>query len=207
MRNCRKQAIRRRGQIAGGLLALLILLGACAAGGPPLNSDLIEDRFGSYGVEVLHEDERRRVSSLYSLTDGTRVTRTHAVVEYLGRPASAIAEVHADIVAGGSIGLTFRRAGWSIRKQNVFVGELELTPAYAELGERMQLPLPANVAVHQYLFIVSRDERTYSYARITEVHHPAFLTVAEIERLYGEVVFDDSNRDSIHDFLEPPAGK
>jgi hypothetical protein len=207
MRNCRSRRERSTGRPWFGLLALLALLAACASGSATLNSDLIEARFGSFGVEVISEDERRRVSSLYSLTNDVRVTRTWAVVEYLGRPGAAIAREHAEIVAGGSIGKTFGDAGWSIRKQNLYVGELELPPAYSEIGEHMQVDLPANVVVHQYLFIVSRDDRSYNYARITEVHHPAFLSADEIERQYGEVVFDDSNRDSIHDFLGPPSTK
>ena len=186
---------------------MFAVLAACAGGGATLNSDLIEERFGSYGVEIVSEDERKRISSLYSMADGTRVTRTWAVVEYMGRPSAALASEHADIVAGGSIGKTFRDAGWEVSKQNLYVGELELTTDYTEIGERMQVELPANVVVHQYLFTVARDERSYSYARITEVHHPAFLTETEIEQLYGEIVFDDSNRDSIHDFLGPPSTK
>ena len=207
MRSCRNRHAHLRGPAWRGLLPFVVLLTACAGGGSPLNSDLIEERFGNYGVEVISESDRKRVSSLYSLTDGNRVTRTWAVVEYLGRPAAALAREHDAIVAGASIGKTFRDAGWSIRKQNLFVGELELTSDYREVGDRMQLELPATVVVHQYLFTVSRDERSYSYARITEVHHPAFLTTGEIEQLYGEIVFDDSNRDRIHDFLGPPSAK
>ena len=63
------------------------------------------------------------------------------------------------------------------------------------------------LAVHQYLLVVSKDENAWSYARITEIHHPEFLTVGELQAMYGEIVFDDSNRDSIHDFAGPPPGK
>jgi hypothetical protein len=67
--------------------------------------------------------------------------------------------------------------------------------------------LPDTLAVHQYLFVVSKEDNAWSYARITEVHHPDFLSAGELQAMYGEIVFDDSNRDSIHDFVGPPPGK
>jgi hypothetical protein len=187
--------------------AAALLLVACASGGPLLNSDRIERQFGSYGVEILSQDESRRESSLYSGSGDGRVTRTWALVEYLDTPRNIYREEHEAIVAGASIGETFRRAGWTIRKQNLFIGELEVPGEYRWLGERMRIALPAELAVHQYLFVISRDERSFSYARITEVHHPDYLDAADLGAIYGEIILDDSNRDSIHDFIGPPGEK
>lgn len=182
-------------------------LAACTASGPPLNSDRIEEKFGSYGVDVLQQDERARVSSLYSGSGEDRVTRTYAQVEYLVGDRPDYRDEHRAILDGASIGATFRRSGWTIRKQHLFIGELDVPATYVTVGELMQLALPESLAVHQYLFVISNEDRSWSYARITEVHHPAFASLADLNRWYGEIILDDSNRDSIHDFLGPPATK
>lgn len=184
-----------------------LFLVACAASGPPLNSDRIQAIFGSYGVAVLQEDEQRRISSLYSETGGNPVTRTYARVEYLGEPRPEYREIHETIVAGASIGASFRRAGWEIRKQHLFIGELEVPASYSLLGELMQLSLPESLAVHQYLFVISNENRSFSYARITEVHHPEFAGADQLRRWYGEIILDDSNRDHIQEFIGPPPAK
>lgn len=189
------------------IATFLLLIAGCAGSGSTLNSDGIARKFGSYGVEILDATDTRRISSLYSDSGDGPVTRTYAVVEFLGSNVAAVAEVHARIVAGTSIGATFREAGFSIRKQSLFIGALPVPATYTDLARLMHVNLPQSLAVHQYLFIVSRDERSWNYARITEVHHPDYLGAADLEKLYGEIVLDDSNRDSIHDFIGPPAGK
>jgi hypothetical protein len=182
-------------------------LGACASSGSGLNSDMIRKSFGTYGVEVLQDDSSQRVSSLYSKDRGHRTTRTYAVVEYTGRPKQAFASEHAAILAGGSIGATFRDAGWSIRKQHLFIGELEIPAAYIAIGERMEIGLPRTLATHQYLFFVEKNERSWNYATITEIHHPDYLNAGDLREIYGEILLDDSNRDSIHDLIGPPIEK
>jgi hypothetical protein len=186
---------------------LLLFLVACAASGPLLNSDRVQAVFGSYGVAVLQENEQRRVSSLYSETGDRPVTRTYAVVEYLGEPRPEYQKTHEAIVAGASIGASFRRAGWEIRKQHLFIGELDVPASYAVLGELMQLSLPESLAVHQYLFVISNENRSFSYARITEVHHPEFADIRQLRQWYGEIILDDSNRDHIQEFIGPPSAK
>jgi len=187
--------------------ALLILCAfGCQTGAPLLNSERIERQFGSYGVEVLSASGHRRTASLYSGSGDARITRTYAAVEFLGPPRPEYRPEHEAIAAGASIGATFERAGWTIRKQTTFIGALEVPPEYATLGRLMHVDLPATLAVHENLFVVSREGRSWTYARIVEVHHPDYLGVADLERIYGLVVLDDSNRDRIHDFLGPPAG-
>jgi hypothetical protein len=185
--------------------ALLAL--ACATSGVPLNSDLIERRYGSYGVAIREADTERRVASLYSGTGERPTTRTYAITEFLNADLAAYRRQHERIVGGDSIGSTFRAAGYDIRKQSLFIGELEVPPEYTTLADLMNIDLPETLAVHQYLFVVSKDDNAWSYARITEIHHPDFLSAEELQAMYGEIVFDDSNRDSIHDFVGPPPGK
>jgi hypothetical protein len=184
---------------------LLALTTACTTS-ESLNSDRIETAFGNYGVEILSEDSARRVSSLYSGPSDDRITRTYAIVEYIGQPRPEYRAVHEAIVAGASIGQAFRRAGWVISKQHLYIDELEVPATYGGIATLMRIELPAILALHQYLFLISRDERTFDYARITELHHPAYLSVADLRTIYGEILFDDSNRDSIHDFIGPPGG-
>lgn len=188
------------------LFATLIALLACAGSGEWLNSDRIEQRFGSYGVDVLEDDGERRISSLYSNAAIGKITRTYAVVEYVGPARAAYADVHARIRAGGSLGASFRQAGWTVGKQHLFIGELEVPATYREIGELMQIELPASLATHHYLLTINRDGRTYNYATVTEIHHPEYLTAAGLREIYGEILFDDSNRDSIHDFIGEPRG-
>ncbi|MDH4072514.1 MAG: hypothetical protein OEV41_05350 [Gammaproteobacteria bacterium] len=187
--------------------ALLVLaLAACQAGNPLLNSERIERKFGSYGVEVLATAGNRRVTSLYSGSGNEKTMRTYAVVEFPGPARPEYRKEHDAIVGGESIGSTFERAGWEIRKQSTFMGELDVPASYELIGQLMGIDLPATLAVHEYLFIIERDERSFHYAKIVELHHPAYLDAAELEALYGVIVLDDSNRDRIHDFIGPPAG-
>ena len=187
--------------------AAAFMVVACATSGVPLNSDLIERRYGSYGVEIRDADAERRVASLYSGPADQPTTRTYAITEFLDPDLAAYRRQHEKIVRGGSIGSTFRAAGYDIRKQSLFIGELEAPPEYTTLAGLMKVDFPEMLAVHQYLFVVSKDDNTWSYARITEVHHPDFLSAPELQAMYGEIVFDDSNRDSFHDFVGPPPGK
>lgn len=188
------------------LLATMLLVGlaGCASNNTWLNSDRIEEAFGNYGVEVLRSDSQRRESSLYSSESDFRTTRTYAVVEFPGNASRAYAREHALIEEGGSIGATFRQAGWAIDKRHLFIGELEIPADYEEIGKLMRINLPETLATHEYLMIVSSDERSFTYARIIEIHHPDYLSSADLKTIYGEIIFDDSNRDSIQDFIGPP---
>ena len=188
------------------LFSIIILVGlsACAGSDALLNSDRIEQAYGSYGVDVLRNEDLRRESSLYSGAGDTKTTRTYAVVEYPVQPQSAYAREHALIVAGGSIGATFRQAGWAIDKRHLFIGELEIPVTYTDLSELMRISLPDSLATHVYVLIVTKDERSFTYATISEIHHPDYLSAADLKTIYGEIIFDDSNRDSIHDFIGPP---
>lgn len=193
---------RRRFNIACVLISLLLT--ACAGLSGGLNSDMIESRFGSYGVDILEQTSERRISSLYSDSGERKTTRTYAVVDFVASDRRVYAGEHADISAGGSIGETFRRAGWQIEKQHIFIGELEMPPEYRSIAELMKIELPETLATHHYLFTVTRDERSWNYATITEVHHPQYLTADDLRELYGEILFDDSNRDNIRDFIGAP---
>jgi len=188
----------------GLLLAVAWALASCTASNPLLNSERIERAFGNYGVDIIESDAQRRVTSLFSSNNGLKVTRTYAVVDFNRVHGDSLAREHALIEAGQSIGTTFRDADWSINKQHLFIGELAVPATYRTIANLMQIKLPEMLATHVYLFVVAKDERSYTYATITEVHHPAYLAADDLKRLYGEIVFDDSNRDRLADFIGPP---
>lgn len=162
------------------LLGAAVAASACA---PPLNSERIADRFGSYEIEGLGASGEVRVSSLASRHGGRRVTRTLAVVTFPETVDPRVANEHARIVAGGSIGAVFREAGWAISKPLLAVGEFRASqPA---VGRLMALELPVTLALHAYRFEVGRDGVTIPYATIVELHHPEYLGRADVARIYG----------------------
>lgn len=189
-------------------LSLALCLAACSSQEtrPELNSDRIRQTFGSYGVDVLSNHDKQRVSSLYSLDGGGKITRTYAVVDFLATAASALEAEHALIKSGQSIGEVFREAGWTIDKRHQFIGEFDVPAAYTRIGKSMRIDLPQNLAADVYVFVVSRNSRSYTYATITEIHHPDYLSAADLKQIYGEILFDNSNRSGIEDYIGPAPG-
>ncbi|MEO1059629.1 MAG: hypothetical protein AAFY28_22220 [Actinomycetota bacterium] len=152
---------------------------------PLLNSERIEQTFGSYDIEVLQQTASERVSDLYSGMGADRTTRTFAVVTYPSTIDDAVATEHETIVDGGSIGATFRDAGWTIDKIDRYIGSLpaaEVPPAAFDL---MNIE-PRELAMHVYRFDVSRDGETIEYATIVELHHPEYLTTEQLVEIFGE---------------------
>lgn len=149
-----------------------------------LNSERIEQRFGSYGVEVLAQDAQLRVSCLYSTHDGVGTCRTFAIVRYPQSIDPRLADAHAAIVAGGSIGAVFTAQGWQVRKTHLRYTELE---ASATLALAMRVASGTRLAVHVYVLDVVKDEDTLEYAALVEIHHPEYLTVADLESIYGPI--------------------
>jgi hypothetical protein len=170
------------------LLALSLFVSACASHRELLNSDRIEARYGSYGVEVLTATVKTRRSSLYSLENGEAVTRTYAIVQFMlaeDEPDYAeIASAQAQIVAGASIGKTFRDAGWDIRKETIYTGSLKLPAGNDQLHRLMHLSGAQALALHVYRFILKKDPYYIDYATIIEIHHPDFVDAATLGRWY-----------------------
>ena len=154
-------------------------------------------------MDVIQASDDGRVASLYSGTGSDKITRTFAVVKFSGRIRPALASEHARVLSGESLGAVFKSAGWRIEKHNIFVGELEVAEKYSLLSKLMRLSLPQNLATHVYLFVVRKDKRSYSYATIVELHHPDYLSAENLTDTYGEIIFDDSNRSDIDDFIDP----
>lgn len=160
-------------------------LSACAVEPEALNSERIETRFGSYGVDVLEYAAGVRRSSLYSVTGEQRVCRTYAVVRFQDAGVPDVTTAHADVLAGQSIGATFKASGWQIRKSALFVGALEMTRLDHPIAKLMHLNRHAELAMHAYRLVLDQNGQSIDYATIVEVHHPDYLSPAELGRLYG----------------------
>jgi hypothetical protein len=182
-------------------LALIVV--ACTAQDSLLNSERIERTFGSYGVDVIRSSDRGRVSSLYSGTGDEKITRTFAVVTYSGRTRRAFADEHGRVLDGESIGAVFKSAGWEIDKLNIFLGEMEIPAEYDLLSDLMRIDLPKFLAMHVYEFVIRKEGRSFDYATIVELHHPDYLTAPDLQAIYGEIIFDDSQRSKIDDYVDP----
>jgi len=181
------------------LLAVCLAAGSCAAPvsqrptgfddygtqAPLLNSQRIRQRFGSYGIEVVRNSDGLRVADLYSLEDGRKVMRTLAVVIYPRTIPSLILAEHREIENGGSIGEVFNQHGWSIRKQNIYFGDILAQPGYTGVYAAMGGIPPTDLAVHVYRLSVGKSGHWLAYARIAEVHHPDYLELLELEDIYA----------------------
>ena len=153
---------------------------------PLLNSERIKQKFGSYGVDVLEDDGKLRISSLYTLDDGRKTTRTLAVVIYAGKIPQQIQHEHQVILAGGSIGETFTRNGWRVEKENLYFGEIGASPDFEEIYSLMGGIDAVNLAVHVYRLFVCRDGSCFAYATLSEVHHPDYLKVRDLREIYED---------------------
>ena len=179
-RSRRSRTIR----IGGWLLFASILLSACVQ--PLLNSERIEQQFGSYGVDVLKSTASRRITNLYSIKGERKTCRTLALVIFANPSHAAIATEHRQITAGGSIGAVFKENGWSIHKTNLHIGLVTVTAATSLAASLMNIQLPAQLAMHVYRFQLQRGPERIDYAIITELHHPDYLSVARLQSLYNE---------------------
>src|SRR5690606_33517541 len=97
----------------------------------------------------------------------------------------ALAAEHARVLAGASIGATFKAAGWSIERRHLCVAETRLTGRERRIAELMRIAPDAGLAIHRYVFRVAKHGVGHDYARITEGHHPDYLRAAELARIYG----------------------
>lgn len=178
-----------RRRFAAAALVALVLAGCSlrpapvAAPAPLLNSERIEARFGSYGIEVLASGGRTRVSSLYSTHGERRVCRTFAVVLFPEVVDDRLASVHAEVLAGGSIGATLQAAGWSVEKEHLFLGTLPREDRLAAVYARMDIA-PAALAVDVYRLTASRSRVAIAYATIAEAHHPDYLDLGRLRAIY-----------------------
>ncbi|MSQ98590.1 MAG: hypothetical protein EXR85_04750 [Xanthomonadales bacterium] len=152
---------------------------------PLLNSERIKQKYGSYGIDVLQDDGKVRISSLYTTRGSQKTTRTLAVVVYPELIPVQIQQEHQAITAGGSIGEVFARKGWCVVKENLYFGEIKASLDFEEIYSLMGGIEETNLAVHVYRLSVCRAGSCFAYATLSEVHHPDYLGLSDLREIYG----------------------
>jgi len=179
--------IYRSHKLAPAVLAAA--LSACATETVLLNSERIEQRFGSYGIDVLASEAGLRRSSLYSIDGNERICRTYAIVSFKEDLDSSYSPEHAKVLAGNSLGEVFKANGWSMHKQTLHIGSFEIDQSGFEINQLMHLAANQTLALHIYQLLLAKDEQIFEYATIVEAHHPDYLSQSELLDIYH---YDDS---------------
>jgi len=167
-------------------VVLATALSACQAHPELLNSERIQQQFGSYGIEILQQKDGVRRSNLYSVEDSGRVCRTYAVVDFTGPLEPELVTTHAAVIGGNSIGTSFRTAGWEISKETVYVGSVQLPGRTHTIAGLMRLDKATSLGMHVYRLILHKQEQAIHYATIIESHHPDYMSERELSQLYAD---------------------
>ncbi len=172
------------------------------------NSDRIRLKFGNYGINVIENGLRIRVSNLFSTDAGVKTNRTFAVVMYPAVIEAAFKKEHEAIIEGQSIGIVFKENGWSIEKHHHYFGELDPSSDFSAIHSVFGDIDVIKPVIHVYSLNIKKDKSEFHYASIAEVHHPGYLGMEELHAIYGNA-FDGNlvqDQDTI-DFLKIVASK
>lgn len=145
-----------------------------------LNGERIEKKFGSYGVQVLTQDELfgLRLSNLYSLKGQDKIMRTLALVKFTDTMAQELTDVHRQILDGAPIGATLKKAGFDITKKLLFEGEVGAMPAVINTMMHVNAHMfPAVI----YELMAAKDGKQFDYCTITEIYSPDYVTMCELD--------------------------
>lgn len=178
---------------------LAAILSACATESVILNSERIEQRFGSYGIEVLASEAGLRRTSLFSYDGDTATCRTYAVVQFAEHLDDRYDDAHSRVLAGKSIGATFKESGWGIQKNTLYVGSIRLPETQTQISELMRLSGAHDLALHVYQLVLVRDDQELEYATIMEAHHPEYLSESSLRELFE---YDQQNPLPAADFTQ-----
>ena len=147
-----------------------------------LNSERIAQRFGNYGIELLHSEPTLRVSKLFSRHGELQICRTFAVVVYPHSIDQIVSAEHDLILRGGSIGATFAANGWRVTKEHRYLGKIDSTTKLEALMADID---SQKLAVHVYTQNVAKESYEVEYANIVEIHHPDYLELSDLTEIYG----------------------
>ena len=178
--------------LSAALLGLSLIacgnLPTAPADNPPLNSQRIENRFGSYGVLILRQTDRDRETCLYSGSPSAPVCRTIALVRFVAEPEPALAETLARVRQGASLGASLVADGWRARKVNRYIGDFPLEgDCGAPVARLLRVCGPAPLALHGYELRATRDGLDYAVANLVELHHPAYLDTDDVRTIYSRL--------------------
>ena len=147
---------------------------------PLLNSERIKFLFDTYEVKLISQDNHIRVSNL----NANEIMQTCAIVKFANTLPAWLKATHNKIYQGGSIGQTIKDNGFSLIKENLYFGIIELS-ARLKLEMRTE---EKSAAVHIYELVVKNPEtlETFIYCTITEIHNPFYLTLGDLKQLYPQ---------------------
>ena len=104
---------------------------------------------------------------------------------------------HSRVLAGDSIGETFKEDGWDIRKNTLYIGTIRLPGARTEVGELMRLSGAHDLALHIYQLVLVRDINELEYATILEAHHPEYLTEKDLREIFAPEPLEPVSRSDL----------
>ena len=161
-----------------------------------MNSERIKARFGSYHVQVLHQDSATRLASLCSRHDDTDICRTLAVTRFATPTPTPLAEADTLIRQGHSIGSTLEHAGQRISREIIAEASVPCGDAFTTLtaqtvnrGDLLSLRL-------YRLDAGPHPEALMPYATIAEAHHPEHVPVSAEAALVTELGTADWSADA-----------
>jgi len=169
--------------------SLLALLGIADVTGThhSVNSERIKARFGSYHVQVLHQDASTRLASLCSRHDDTDICRTLAVTRFASPTPATLAEADARIRKGDSIGSTLDQAGQHLSRGIIAEASVPCGDAFTELtGHTVRQGDLLSVRLYR-LDAGPDPEALMPYATIAEAHHPEHVPASTEAALVTEL--------------------
>lgn len=150
-----------------------------------LMSERIEKKFGSYGVEILFQNEQQgiRLANLYSKENEHKVTRIIALTKYENSIPDKLIEAHNEILKGGSIGSTLTKHGFLVSKQIFFKQDVNNLPSYVN---NLMKNNSNSYSVVMYQLVAKNQEESLPYCTITEIYSPYFLTMKDLDIIYSD---------------------
>ncbi|MFQ3333950.1 MAG: hypothetical protein ACI8XI_000617 [Woeseiaceae bacterium] len=177
------------------LLLFALTVNGCSS--PLLNSEMIEKKFGSYDLDIIENNDENRISFLFSNetfyispSDKNAVKNhpiykkkyhTLALVNFVD--SKKIPNIHQEIAKGGSIGATFKKYGWNITKDNLFIFELD-KHVHTITKKWLNKPNLESLPIHVYNLSAKKEAKVILYAEIIEIHHPDYLSMNELKEIY-----------------------
>ena len=161
-----------------------------------MNSERIKARFGSYQVQVLHQDDTTRLASLCSRHDETDICRTLAVTRFATPTPEALQQVDTVIRQGHSIGSTLEQAGQHLSREIVAEASVPCGDAFTELtGQTVRQGDLLSVRLYR-LDAGPDPEALIPYATIAEAHHPEHVPASTEAALVTELNAGDWSADA-----------
>ncbi len=177
-------------------LMIALLCSGCASN--LLNSERIEKKFGSYGIEIIENTGSSRVSFLYSLDKNCQQNlslketqigihckqyKTLAIVKFLN--TNDVIDEHTKILKGASIGATFKNQNWIIKKENILISEIH-NKENQIINEWSNNPDLEKFAFQIYDISLKKNQLQLKYAQIIEIHNPNYLIIDDLIEIYDE---------------------